>query len=287
MQILDRDKEILRLCQTYAYVDATYLLEQVFYPTKKEISISQIRYFNKRMQQLVGEQYLAKYPRVLHDYKSTSDSIYCLSHKGIAYAKANFGKGFRYSFYPNRQLSRSYNHFLAVLRISESLISNVTNSPNHVEQYHTESESYLQFGKGKHDWLRPDGLLVIRYNDHRQGTIGFFLEAERIIHQYNSTEKKLKQYSAFFQSQHYQKEYAKSLGLEIDFFSVLFVATQTISYTQLKNQLLMIKNNGKASYTFKEPFFLCQEQDLYAENNHTPVFLNLSSNLVDDFKSIF
>jgi hypothetical protein len=287
MQILDRDKEILRLCQTYAYVDATYLLENVFYPSNTEITISQNRYFKKRMQQLVGEQYLAKYPRVLHDYKSTSDTIYCLSHKGIAYAKANLGKGFRYSFYPNRQLSRSYNHFLAVLRISESLILNVSNSLNYVEQYHTESESYLQFGKGKHDWLRPDGLLVIRYNDHRQGTIGFFLEAERIIHQYNSTEKKLKQYSAFFQSPHYQKEYAKSLGLDIDFFSVLFIATETISYTQLKNQLLMVKNNGKASYAFKNPFFLCQESDLYALNSSKPVFLNLSSQEENDYKTIF
>lgn len=277
MEILEREKEILRLCHTYAYVDGSYIKHHVFYSQQEEVTEYQERYFYRRMKMLVDEGYLYRYQRVSHDYSDKKDAIYCLSTKGVNYAKAEFTAELRYRFNPTKQLVESFNHYLAILRVVEAIRKSLRVAEQEFIEFYTEAESFYQYSEDKKDRIRPDGIFLIRYHEgNKKGlTLAFFLEVERVFHNNKAQEKKLLNYNGFLSSVTAQQSYARRLNEEVNSFAMFFVATENMSYNRLENQLLGLKSQMLTKEVFKKPFFLSHDVDIL-NNAQGEIYQNLS-----------
>lgn len=287
--VTERDQQIIRLCHDYVYVDGHYLKNTIFYNQRKmqPIAVSTI---NRRLQTLVKTGYLDRFLRV-NTLFSPRDTIYTLGIRGEQYMRTTYGSN-EYSSSWRNYLRDWYNHALTNLRIVEGMKKQMEGHSNYAfQEFIPEARSFFQYGEGKRDVIRPDGLLIIGGRENPANNISLLMETENSIGKYRSIKAKLMRYGDVLCSNTRKQRYSDRLMVEypVGNFVPLFITSERVSPTLLKEKLLRIKQelSEQPTNVFRSQNVLLTTQRELSENCFGKIFYNLSSEEPEEKRALF
>lgn len=288
-ELTDRDKVVLKLCHDYAYVDSLYLKEAVFFDTTLDEKEKIKTVTNLRLKKLVANGYLDRFLRVDTNY-SPRETVYTLGKMGEKFMSMEYGFC-DYNSAWRKSLKIWYNHALGILRIAESIKEQLATSTEYTFiEFVPEMRAFFQYGDGKKDVLRPDGLVVIGDTQNKKDNICLFLEVENSVSTYRVIKAKMERYEAFLSSTARKKKYENKVTFEqpVSHFMPLFVTSEKIAAPAVVEKLVRYKEDIEieASALF-ESLVLVASQKEVTSNFFEPIYWNISNQNVEKKISLF
>lgn len=278
LELTERDQLVLQLCHDYIYVDSNYLKEWIFiFPEATEEKVNSI--VNLRLKKLVDHGYLERFLRVTTTY-AQRDTVYTLGQKGEEFMLMMHG----YCDYKGAwrsSLKIWYNHALSILRITEGLRRQLADHPVYtVVEFIPEVRAFFQYGEGKKDVIRPDGLIVIGGREDKRNNICLFLEAENSIATYRAFKEKMSRYEALLSSGYKVKNYEDHVVFEepIGYYIPLFVASDRIRPELIVEKLMRYKEETATNPNsiYQSQSVLVTSQSALSTDCFGEVFTNVS-----------
>lgn len=278
LELTERDQKVLQLCHDYIYVDGNYLKEYIFiFPEATEEKVNSI--VNLRLKKLVDHGYLERFLRVTTSY-AQRDTIYTLGQKGEEYMLMMHGYC-DYNSSWRSSLKIWYNHALSILRITEGIRRQLEDHPIYtVVEFIPEVRAFFQYGEGKKDVVRPDGLIVIGGREDKRNNICLFLEAENSIAKYRAFKDKISRYEALLASGYKIKNYEDKVVFEepIGYYIPLFVSSDRIRPELIVEKLTRYKEETATdpNSIYKNQSILVTTQAALIEDCFGSIFTNVS-----------
>lgn len=277
LELTERDQKVLQLCHDYIYVDSSYLKECIF-STENTQGVRK-RISNIRLKKLVDSGYLERFLRVTTSY-AQRDTVYTLGQKGEEYMLMMHG----YCDYKSSwrsSLKIWYNHALSILRITEGLRRQLDDHPVYtVVEFIPEVRAFFQYGEGKKDVVRPDGLIVIGGREDKRNNICLFLEAENSIAKYRAFKEKMGRYESLLASGYKIKNYEDKVVFEepIGYYIPLFVASDRIRPELIVEKLIRYKEETETNPNsiYKTQSVLVTSQAALIDDCFGEIFTNVS-----------
>lgn len=287
IELTDRDKVVLKLCHDYAYVDSLYLKETVFFDSSLDEKTKTVT--NLRLKKLQDGGYLSRFLRADTNY-SNRDTVYTLGPEGEKFMHMEHGYC-DYNSAWRKSLKIWFNHALSILRIAESVKEQLAKSSEYTFiEFVPEVRAFFQYGDGRKDVIRPDGLIIIGDTQNKKDNICLFLEVENSVSTYRVIKAKMERYEAFLASTARKKKYENKVTFEqpVSHYMPLFVTSDKISAPAVVEKLIRYKEDIEieASALF-ESLVLVAAQKEVTTNFFAPIYWNISNENVQEKISLF
>lgn len=287
IELTDRDKIVLKLCHDYAYVDSLYLKETVFFDSSLDEKTKTVT--NLRLKKLQDGGYLSRFLRADTNY-SNRDTVYTLGPEGEKFMIMEHGYC-DYNSAWRKSLKIWFNHALSILRIAESVKEQLAKSSEYTFiEFVPEVRAFFQYGDGRKDVIRPDGLIIIGDTQNKKDNICLFLEVENSVSTYRVIKAKMERYEAFLASTARKKKYENKVTFEqpVSHYMPLFVTSDKISAPAVVEKLIRYKEDIEieASALF-ESLVLVAAQKEVTTNFFAPIYWNISNENVQEKISLF
>lgn len=181
-----------------------------------------------------------------------------------------------------------YNHALTNLRVTEGMKVQLQHQQLYAfQEYVSEARAFFQYGEGKREVIRPDGLIVIGGAENPEENLGLLLETENSVAKYRSIKAKLDRYHAVLGSSIRKEKYNRKLMLDepVQTFVPVFVTSSRISPEGLLHKLKKIKKEHPDLFTIQGVFLATQHE--LSTNCFGEIFYNLSSEDPEEKRALF
>lgn len=226
MKIGQKEQQLFLDIHDLIFVDMAYLLNNVY--IKDDGTSYHEVYVRNILRDLEKQEYIKIYNIVNDEHVRSYKRVFTLDRKGVEEVEALLGD----SHWDNRWTERTPTYIYHALRASHIKAAfEAKRKENNSEKldytsFVSERNSFLQYGEGKKDVIRPDGTLIFSTREEDISKIihvPYFIEVERSRQMRSVSCNKLRRFDAYAREkaykQHERLEHDIAGGVRVLFIS--------------------------------------------------------------------